>query len=199
MTALALATVSTMDIEGTSSHQQEMSIVDSQSKPMEISSISSKATSWWMPTNILDNPSVQTGRILVLVASALYGSNFATVKLLDDAMPLSISAALRFGLASAVVSTIVLSKESDDVDPVVLKERNGAFWGGAEIGLWYCIGYIFQAEGLHTVDAGKVRTVLYCNLLLQAFFLVTNRPSSRLLFALRAPFSMLWQSSWSLS
>jgi drug/metabolite transporter (DMT)-like permease len=172
LTALALATMSTMDLEGTTaSHQQELSTNDSQSKPLEISSTSSKATSWWMPTKILDSPSVQTGRMLVLLAAALYGSNFATVKLLDDAMPLSISATLRFGLASAVVSSIVLSQESDDVDPVVVKERNAAFWGGAEIGLWYCIGYILQAEGLQTVDAGKVRTVLfYCNLLLQAFF-----------------------------
>jgi hypothetical protein len=36
------------------------------------------------------------------------------------------------------------------------KERNLAFWSGAEIGLWYSIGYLAQAEGLETVAAGKV-------------------------------------------
>lgn len=39
----------------------------------------------------LENPSLQTGRLIVLSASAIYGTNFATVKLLDDAMPLSMS------------------------------------------------------------------------------------------------------------
>lgn len=106
---------------------------------------------------ILDSPSAQTGRLLVLGASAIYGTNFATVKLLDDSMPLSISAALRFGLASSVVSALVIGRESDDVDAMVEKERNLAFWSGAEVGLWYSIGYLAQAEGLQTVAAGKVR------------------------------------------
>ncbi len=92
----------------------------------------------------LEHPSLELGRFLVLLASCIYGTNFSIVKLLDDTMPLSISATLRFGLAALVVSSVVLRKESDDVDPVVNKERNRAFWGGFEIGLWYCIGYIAQ-------------------------------------------------------
>ena len=70
-------------------------------------------------------------------------------------------AALRFGLASSVVSAIVLGRENDDADPMVAKERNAAFWAGAEIGIWYSIGYLAQAEGLQTVAAGKVR-ILFC-------------------------------------
>lgn len=92
----------------------------------------------------LAEPTLQQGRMLVLLAACIYGTNFSVVKLLDDTMPLSVSASLRFGLAAAVVSAIVLGKESDDVDPKVKKERNLAFWGGVEIGLWYCIGYIAQ-------------------------------------------------------
>jgi hypothetical protein len=173
--------------------------------PNKLRSWTAKQPSSWM--SILDNPSQRTGRLLVLGASAIYGTNFATVKLLDDAMPLSVSvrlekpkchphaffyeknglvvtficlqrtlshphpfsyfisgfslsmcrqAALRFGLASSVVSAIVLGRESDDVDAMVEKERNLAFWSGAEIGLWYSIGYLAQAEGLQTVAAGKV-------------------------------------------
>jgi hypothetical protein len=105
----------------------------------------------------LDAPTLQTGRILVLVASLIYGTNFATVKMLDDSLPLSISATLRFGLASAVVSAIVLSREDEHVEAIVVKERNLAMSSGLEIGMWYCIGYICQAEGLQTVTAGKVR------------------------------------------
>lgn len=66
-------------------------------------------------------------------------------------------AALRFSLAAGVVSAFVLGRENDDVDGMVEKERNLAFWSGAEIGLWYSIGYLAQAEGLQTVAAGKVR------------------------------------------
>lgn len=109
----------------------------------------------------LDNPSERMGRILVLLAAAIYGTNFATVKLLDVTMPLSISAALRFGLASAVVSTLVLSQENDDADPVVSKERNLALWSGIEIGLWYCIGYIAQGKCSFAILLLKPATV-YC-------------------------------------
>mmetsp|Transcript_58417 Transcript_58417/g.142876 ORF Transcript_58417/g.142876 Transcript_58417/m.142876 type:complete len:501 (+) Transcript_58417:280-1782(+) len=105
--------------------------------------------------SVLENPSEQTGRLLVLAASAIYGTNFATVKLLDDVMPLSLSAMLRFSIAAGVVAAFVLGRERDDVDAMVGKERNLAFWSGAEIGLWYSIGYLAQAEGLQTVSAGK--------------------------------------------
>jgi hypothetical protein len=95
---------------------------------------------------ILDSPTLRQGRILVLVAAAIYGTNFPIVKMLDDSLPLSISATLRFGLAAAVVAAIVLGREDDDVEPIVAKERVLAMNSGMEIGLWYCIGYIFQGE-----------------------------------------------------
>jgi drug/metabolite transporter (DMT)-like permease len=50
---------------------------------------------------------------------------------------------------------MVLGGEKDDVDAMEEKERNLAFWSGAEIGVWYSIGYLSQAEGLQTVAAGK--------------------------------------------
>jgi drug/metabolite transporter (DMT)-like permease len=107
-------------------------------------------------SSLLDAPSLLTGRLLVLFAAAVYGTNFPAVKMLDQAMPLSISATLRFGLAAAVVAAVVLGRESGDADAMTVQERKLAFWSGAEIGFWYCIGYISQAEGLHTVSAGKV-------------------------------------------
>ena len=67
-------------------------------------------------------------------------------------------AMLRFSIAAGVVAAFVLGRERDDVDAMVAKERNLAFWSGAEIGLWYSIGYLAQAEGLQTVSAGKVRS-----------------------------------------
>jgi hypothetical protein len=97
-----------------------------------------------LAVTILDHPTLKMGRFLVLLAACIYGTNFSVVKILDDTIPLSVSAFLRFGLAATVVSAMVLSRESDDVQPIVKKERNLAFWGGVEIGLWYCIGYIAQ-------------------------------------------------------
>lgn len=97
--------------------------------------------------SILQNPSLPAGRLLVLFASCIYGSNFSIVKLLDDTMPLSVSAALRFTFAVSVVSFITLGKETEEPsDSMVVKERNLAFWGGAEIGMWYCVGYIAQGR-----------------------------------------------------
>lgn len=107
----------------------------------------------------LDAPSLTMGRLLVLFASLIYGTNFATVKMLDDTLPLSISATLRFGLASAVVAALVLSKEDENVEPIIIKERNLAMSSGLEIGMWYCIGYICQAEGLQSVTSGKVSNI----------------------------------------
>lgn len=109
---------------------------------------------------ILDNPSLLTGRMVVILASAIYGTNFPAVKMLDEAMPLSISASLRFGLAAAVTAIAVNGQQQQSgnsiVDLAESKARKDAFWSGAEVGFWYCIGYIAQAEALHTVSAGKV-------------------------------------------
>ena len=119
----------------------------------------------------LDNPSVTFARVLILGASAVYGTNFAMVKLLDEQMPLAVSAALRFGLAATVVTTLVLQGEqrhdqqqqqhqsattSHAVTKELKKERQAATWAGMEIGGWYCLGYLCQAMGLQTADASKV-------------------------------------------
>eukprot|EP00934_Nitzschia_sp_Nitz4_P001545 Nitzschia sp. Nitz4//scaffold23_size168460//123415//124982//NITZ4_002239-RA/size168460-processed-gene-0.233-mRNA-1//1//CDS//3329543695//1545//frame0 len=113
-----------------------------------------KLSSFLSP-NILDQPTLTQGRVLVLVASCIYGSNFSVVKLVDDSMPLSLSAALRFSIAFGATTLCVMAKEEKTKDSTILQERQLAFWGGIEIGMWYCIGYIAQAEGMQTIPAGK--------------------------------------------
>eukprot|EP00536_Pseudo-nitzschia_multiseries_P013361 jgi/Psemu1/211431/e_gw1.567.2.1 len=103
----------------------------------------------------LVDPSLRNGRIIILIAAAIYGTNFATVKLLDESMPLSISASLRFGVASVALSLLVVGREKRDVDAMVKRERSLAYWSGAEVGLWHSIAYLAQAEALHTIAAGK--------------------------------------------
>lgn len=142
LTAMASTMTEMQDLQAATSLE-----VDS-GRPLPLTQSQRQSLSF--AVQVLDHPTLKVGRILVLLAAVIYGTNFSVVKLLDDTMPLSVSACLRFGLAAAVVSAIVLSKESEDVEPKVVKERNLAFWGGAEIGLWYCIGYIAQGKKLQS-------------------------------------------------
>lgn len=48
-------------------------------------------------------------RVLLLLAAALYGTNFSLVKILGDTMPVAISGVLRFGMASMVTLPWLLS------------------------------------------------------------------------------------------
>jgi len=113
---------------------------------------------------------VAKGRLLVVAASAIYGTNFATVKMMDEALPTSAAASLRFAIAAVAVVSAVAWGEArssgkdaaesgaswEDIEQEV-KDRGPATWLGAEVGAWYCVGYLLQAWGLHTVDASKVR------------------------------------------
>ena len=130
------------------------------------------ATSFW------EQPSVLMGRGLAVLAAAIYGTNFAAVKILNDSLPVSLAASLRFGIGLAGVAAAVLWSEhcrdaneageqyfqvyenGEEVIPVskaeLYKERTDAMWSGAEVGLWYSAGYIAQAVALLEVDASKV-------------------------------------------
>ena len=115
----------------------------------------------------LDDPSLSFARGLILLASAVYGTNFAMVKMLDEQVPFAVSAALRFCLAATAVTTLVLRGEQQQqmqqalVDDKVLVEQRQERWAatlaGCEIGAWYCLGYLCQSMGLQTADASKVR------------------------------------------
>ena len=116
---------------------------------------------WW------DQPSVLVGRGLALLAAAIYGTNFAAVKILNDSLPVSLAASLRFGIgAAAFAISVALSERKrdrkeegeqyfqvydagEDVIPVskaeLHKERTDAMWAGGEVGLCYSLGYIAQA------------------------------------------------------
>jgi hypothetical protein len=115
---------------------------------------------------------VWQGRWLVLAAAAIYGTNFATVKLLDVSMTVASAAAARFSLAAVAVCLPIYlqeQREQHQLDTAASNHTNTklstadgrwtATWLGAEVGAWYCIGYICQALGLETVDASKVRII----------------------------------------
>ena len=140
---------------------------------VEQTSTTSSLASFW------EQPSVLVGRGLALLAAAVYGTNFAAVKILNDSLPVSLAASLRFGIGFFAMAAAVLWSERNrdaqeagdqyfqvygeagqDVIPVskaeLYKERADAMWAGAEVGLWYAVGYIVQAIALLEVDASKV-------------------------------------------
>jgi len=119
---------------------------------------------------------VWQARILLLVAAALYGTNFTFVKILNESIPVEIGAALRFALAAfATLPFLFLSNKSQnesidviDTDTGILAQNEsidvidtdagtlagyGVLLGGMEVGMWNAIGYLSQAVGLETTPA----------------------------------------------
>lgn len=111
-------------------------------------------------------------RLLLLGASALYGTNFSIIKIIGDSMPVGISASLRFGLASLATLPWLLQPPKDGSLLIPKTEKNANLWqtfqqmastttvgaalAGFEVGMWNSVGYLAQAVGLETTDASKV-------------------------------------------
>jgi len=120
---------------------------------------------------------VWTARILLLISAALYGTNFTVVKLLNDSVPTDVGAVLRFALAAAVTLPWLFNPSSEKRMTIDESEDSKAFnylpidksrkrsldmsfmdtpiFAGLEVGMWTAIGYLAQAEGLETIEAGK--------------------------------------------
>jgi drug/metabolite transporter (DMT)-like permease len=115
----------------------------------------------------LDVSDPRFGRFLVIIAAAMYGTNFGLVKLLDSNMDLATSASLRFGLAGLAVTAGVWLQErmrasDEEVTLDESRDRLNSLLRGVEVGVWYAIGYFFQALGLSLVEAGK--SAFFCAL-----------------------------------
>jgi drug/metabolite transporter (DMT)-like permease len=102
-----------------------------------------------------------------LFAAAIFGTNFATVKMMDESLPPSVSASIRFTLAAVAISSAVLfrQKQQKMVEPLSesavssqtdSNEFTQACIRGAEVGAWYLVGYLCQSYGLQEVAASKV-------------------------------------------
>ena len=130
------------------------------------------------PLPFWEQPNLLAGRLMALTAAAMYGTNFASIKLLNDSLPVSLAGSLRFGMGALGFGIFVLWAERnrdkekqgeqyfqvyesrEEIIPVskaeLHKERTDATWAGAEVGLWYAVGCIAQAIALLEVDASKV-------------------------------------------
>lgn len=97
-----------------------------------------------------DSMTVFTARATLLFVSALYGTNFGCVKILDEALEPSFAATLRFSLAAIVFLPYLISLGSAKKKLVL---------GGIEVGLYAGVGYWAQASALLTTKASTAAFV----------------------------------------
>jgi len=85
--------------------------------------------------------SLMMARLTVLGVAAMYGTNFGSVKILQESMPPSLAAGLRFSLAGLALLPMLKNMRKEAIAPSV------------EIGLLVAAGYFAQGLGLETADA----------------------------------------------
>lgn len=78
---------------------------------------------------------------------AFYGTNFASVKILNDALEPSVAAAIRFSLAGLIFLPYLLK---------VVKKKPDLVRGGLEVGAYNALGYWTQATSLISTSASTV-------------------------------------------
>ena len=110
---------------------------------------------------------VWNARLLLLLSAALYGTNFTLVKSIDDipGMSVGLASTFRFGFAALVMLPLLFTPLEDEEHTSIMTlageptttTRRSIIVAGMEIGLYNSIGYLFQAEGLKTTTASKVR------------------------------------------
>ena len=115
-------------------------------------------------------------RLLVILAAALYGTNFTCVKVLEESVAPGASTTLRFALASlATLPWLLTSPKQEQLSDLQvginssgtenitsslppqphLSTATLAALSGFEVGIYNSLGYISQAVGLETTDASK--------------------------------------------
>jgi drug/metabolite transporter (DMT)-like permease len=86
-------------------------------------------------------------RAILLTVSAFYGTNFASVKILNDNIDPSIAALCRFTIAAMVFLPHVIK---------TIKTNPTLILGGLEVGLYSALGYWAQSNALETTGASIV-------------------------------------------
>ena len=97
--------------------------------------------------------SINTARGILLAVSALYGTNFACVKILGESLNPSVAAMLRFTVAALVFLPQLLK---------ISKTNPKLIMGGFEVGIYSALGYWGQAVALQTSSASN--TAFICSL-----------------------------------
>jgi drug/metabolite transporter (DMT)-like permease len=142
------------------SYDQSSSILYSKQNPLD-SSLYSKSKdfspSFDMPKeSTTDNEAISStnlARTILIIVSALYGTNFGCVKILGESMDSSFAALLRFSLAALVFAPDIIA---------IIKSNPALIVGGLEVGLYNALGYYGQSQALLTSSASA--TAFICSL-----------------------------------
>ena len=105
------------------------------------------------PPLTTDVLSLSQSRLLLLVISAMYGTNFSFIKTLDDSLEPNLIALFRFSVAFMVFIPYVFKRDNKIVDIVK---------SGMTVGLFNSVGYFAQAIALQTAAASN--TAFICSL-----------------------------------
>eukprot|EP00802_Teleaulax_amphioxeia_P019514 Tamp_19752.p1 GENE.Tamp_19752~~Tamp_19752.p1 ORF type:complete len:401 (+),score=50.60 Tamp_19752:112-1203(+) len=90
-------------------------------------------------------------RAILLGVAALYGTNFGSIKVMQESLDPSTAALLRFTLALGALSPFLLSTPR-------------ALWKpGVDIGIWVALGYVVQGVGLNNGSSASTAAFL-CSL-----------------------------------
>jgi len=88
-----------------------------------------------------DAATIMKTRATLLGVAALYGTNFGSIKIMQESLEPSTAALLRFTIALVALSPYLRTTPKELIKP------------GLEVGLWVSLGYFVQGIGLETCDA----------------------------------------------
>lgn len=126
-------------------------LVSKQSEPVIETLPSSKSKLETMPPSTTDVLTLSQARLLLIAISAMYGTNFSCIKILDESLEPNLLALFRFSIAFMVFIPYVFKR--DDI---------GLVKSGMSVGLFNSVGYFAQATALQTAAASN--TAFICSL-----------------------------------
>jgi drug/metabolite transporter (DMT)-like permease len=103
---------------------------------------------------------IRNARLLLLIAAALYGTNFTFVKQLGEVMPVGAMGTMRFGIAALATLPWLVAKPRENTD---MATTLAACLAGFEVGMWNSVGYVAQAVGL-SGDTSASKSAFLCSL-----------------------------------
>lgn len=120
-------------------------ITDASQIPKVISELEAQTFNWRNPAAFFTPQ--WSSRIILLVVSAFYGTNFGCVKILGESLHPGVAASFRFTIAALVFLPQLIA---------VFKSNRKLVMGGIEVGLYTAIGYFAQAQSLISSHASNV-------------------------------------------
>ena len=126
-------------------HQSSALITDASQIPKVLSQLEQQSFNWRSPFATISPQ--WTSRLILIIVSAFYGTNFGCVKILGESLHPGVAASFRFSIAAMVFFPQLVK---------VFKSNRALVYGGLEVGAYTAIGYFAQAQSLISSHASNV-------------------------------------------